>query len=235
MTTIAEQLTKLSRLKAQLAENLTAKGVMASSSEKLNTLVPKVLEIDTFSGVVVAGMLMDTSENASKSDTLTAYGESLYIYESVDNKLESLTDTVIRWGGVTAQNNYIGDADSKYGVNMANWTQSDCNTGLLFDSKLALNAGKVLVTINANLSNWMNEVLNIRLIAADDLEAAKANILASEFAYTTTFSFAGSTALRDHIVSLETVTAGNYYLYIDGTAKSDNSNFTYNKIEYLNY
>ena len=81
----------------------------------------------------------------------------------------------------------------------------------------------------------MNEVLNIRLIAADDLEAAKANILASEFAYTTTFSFAGSTALRDHIVSLETVTAGNYYLYIDGTAKSDNSNFTYNKIEYLNY
>lgn len=235
MTTIAEQLTKLSSLKAQLAENLTAKGVMASSSEKLNTLVPKVLEIDTFSGVVVAGMLMDTSENASKSDTLTAYGESLYIYESVDNKLESLTDTVIRWGGVTAQNNYIGDADSKYGVNMANWTQSDCNTGLLFDSKLALNAGKVLVTINANLSNWMNEVLNIRLIAADDLEAAKANILASEFAYTTTFSFAGSTALRDHIVSLETVTAGNYYLYIDGTAKSDNSNFTYNKIEYLNY
>ncbi len=235
MTTIAEQLTKLSSLKAQLAENLTAKGVMASSSEKLNTLVPKVLEIDTFSGVVVAGMLMDTSGNASKSDTLTAYGESLYIYESVDNKLESLTDTVIRWGGVTAQNNYIGDADSKYGVNMANWTQSDCNTGLLFDSKLALNAGKVLVTINANLSNWMNEVLNIRLIAADDLEAAKANILASEFAYTTTFSFAGSTALRDHIVSLETVTAGNYYLYIDGTAKSDNSNFTYNKIEYLNY
>ncbi len=235
MTTIAEQLTKLSSLKAQLAENLTAKGVMASSSEKLNTLVPKVLEIDTFSGVVVAGMLMDTSENASKSDTLTAYGESLYIYESVDNKLESLTDTVIRWGGVTAQNNYIGDADSKYGVNMANWTQSDCNTGLLFDSKLALNAGKVLVTINANLSNWMNEVLNIRLIAADDLEAAKANILASEFTYTTTFSFAGSTALRDHIVSLETVTAGNYYLYFDGTKTGDNSNFTYNKIEYLNY
>ena len=60
-------------------------------------------------------------------------------------------------------------------------------------------------------------------------------IIASDFAYTSTFVFAGNTSLRDHIISMGAVEAGTYYLYIDGTAKSDSSNFTYNKIEYLNY
>lgn len=51
MPTISQQLTELVNRKNQLAENLTTKGVSASSSETLNTLVPKVLEI-TSSGVV---------------------------------------------------------------------------------------------------------------------------------------------------------------------------------------
>ena len=41
--TIAEQLTKLNQLRQQLAANLTTKGVTASTAEKFNTLVPKVL------------------------------------------------------------------------------------------------------------------------------------------------------------------------------------------------
>ena len=45
MATIAEQLTKLNQLRQQLAANLTTKGVTASTAEKFNTLVPKVLEI----------------------------------------------------------------------------------------------------------------------------------------------------------------------------------------------
>ena len=43
--TITEQLTKLNQLRQQLAANLTTKGVTASTTEKFNTLVPKVLEI----------------------------------------------------------------------------------------------------------------------------------------------------------------------------------------------
>ena len=122
-----------------------------------------------------------------------------------------------------------------YGISVSNWTSGDCNTGILFASPLALNAGKVLVTVNASLSDWLNQTLNIRLIAANDLESAKEKILASDFAYTSTFVFAGTTALRDHIINIGAVEAGTYYLYIDGTAKSDSSNFTYNKIQLLNY
>ncbi len=236
MATIAQLLTTLDQLRDQLAANLTTMGVPSNSEETLNDLVPKVLEIDSIgSSVVITGSLLDTSGSTSKNDTLTAYGSSVYIYESADSSVLSLSEVVEKWGGVDAQNSYLGEESALYGINVGNWTSSDCNTGILFASPLALNAGKVLVTVNASLSNWINQTLNIRLIAADSISAATEKIVASDFAYTSTFVFAGNTALRDHIISIGAVEAGTYYLYIDGTAKSDNSNFTYNKIEYLKY
>ena len=236
MATIAQLLTALDSFRKQLAENLTAQGVAASKSEKLNTLVPKVLEIDNIgSGVVITGSLLDTSSCTSKNDTLGAYGDTVYIYEATDSAVLSLADTVAKYGGVDAQNNYIGNETTLYGVDVSNWSSSNCSTGILLASPLALNTGKMLITINASLSSWVNQTLNIRLIAAGSADAAAAKILASDFAYTSTFVFAGNTSLRDHIISMGTVSAGTYYLYIDGTAKSDNSNFTYTKIEYLNY
>lgn len=50
MAAIAQQLTELVNQKNALAANLTTKGVTASSSETLNTLVPKVLDIQTGGG-----------------------------------------------------------------------------------------------------------------------------------------------------------------------------------------
>ena len=235
MATIAQLLTTLDQLRDQLAANLTTMGVPSNSEETLSDLVPKVLQISQTGGSVNESILLDSSGSTSKSDTLTAYGSSVYIYESADSAVLSLSEVVEKWGGVDAQNSYLGDESALYGVNVGNWTSSDCNTGILFASPLALNAGKVLVTVNASLSNWINQTLNIRLIAAGSIAAATEKILASDFAYTSTFVFAGNTSLRDHIISMGAVEAGTYYLYIDGTAKSDSSNFTYNKIEYLNY
>ena len=50
MSTISEQLTELINQKNALAANLVTKGVSASNTEKFNTLVPKVLEIQGDSG-----------------------------------------------------------------------------------------------------------------------------------------------------------------------------------------
>ena len=235
MATIGEYLIALDACRDNLAAYLTEKGVAATADEKLNVLVQKVRQIPQTGGATNEFMLLDTSTSTSKSDTLTTYGSSVYIYESTDSSVLSLSEIVEKYGGVDAQNSYIGDAGTLYGISVSNWTSGDCNTGILFASPLALNAGKVLVTVNASLSNWINQTLNIRLIGANDLESAKEKILASDFAYTSTFVFAGTTALRDHIINIGAVEAGTYYLYIDGTAKSDSSNFTYNKIQLLNY
>lgn len=235
MATIAQLLTTLDQLRDELAENLTSKGVPSSSTEKLNVLVPRVLQIPQTSGSVNEFTLLDTSTSGSKSDTLNMFSETVYIYESADSTVLSLSDVVDKWGGIDAQNNYIGDASSLYGIMVDNWTRTDCNTGILISSPYSLNTGKVHVTVNASLSDWVNQTINLRLISADNLESAKSKILASDFAYTSTFVFSGNTSLRDHIISIDGISSGTYFFYADGTTTSNSSNFTYNKLKILNY
>lgn len=69
---IANYLTALDAQRDQLARNLTAMGVQASESEKLNTLVPKVLQIP--SGRPEIALFQ------SGNDALATYGESIYTF-----------------------------------------------------------------------------------------------------------------------------------------------------------
>lgn len=69
---IANYLTALDAQREQLARNLTAMGVSASESEKLNTLVPKVLQIPQTK--------QDITLFRASINTLQDYGEKIYTF-----------------------------------------------------------------------------------------------------------------------------------------------------------
>lgn len=81
MATISQQLTELVNQKNALAANLTTKGVEASSSETLNTLVPKVLEIQGGGENNKFGQLVDrsiTTITAEDLGDITSIGDNAF-------------------------------------------------------------------------------------------------------------------------------------------------------------
>ena len=190
---------------------------------------------DTSCTSVIKETLLNTLNFSSSEETLQNYGNSVYIYESSAENFQTLSEIVDKWGGLDSSNNFVSKANSNFGINLSNWSEMNVSTGILFTHKLKLFTGRLLFSIYANFSNWTNQILNFHLIQAETLEQAISKALAGEYAQSMDYTLAGSLAQTDDIFAFGSVSAGNYYLYIDGTAKGDNSNFTYAKIEYLNY
>lgn len=188
------------------------------------------------------GSLLNTSSFTSKEETLNTYGASIYIKESSYTEgISSLLTVVERWGGVSRGDNYIGDESKKYGIDMANWSESSVNTGILFFTPLDLVSGDMILGLNCYCSSWMSPSLNLHLISAigDSEEEILTNIQdkinSENYDLTQNFTYAGSSSLTDVLLEVKNIVAGTYYLYIDGTVKSDNSNFTYINVRYINF
>ena len=152
------------------------------------------------------GSLLNTSSFTSKEETLNTYGNSIYILESSYTEgLSSLSATVERWGGVSTNNNYIGDESQKYGIAMSNWSEQSVNTGILFFTPMDLISGEMILALNCSCSSWMNPSLNLHLISAigNSEEEILTNIWdkinAANYDLTYNFTYAGSSSLNPPI------------------------------------
>ena len=107
---IGNYLTALDAQRDQLARNLVTMGVQASESEKLNTLVPKVLQIPS-------GRLEVTLFRAS-IDALHDYGEKVYTF--YNDGYRSLVDFAESYGHFCCEENgyaiYYNQPDFNWGA-----------------------------------------------------------------------------------------------------------------------
>lgn len=184
--------------------------------------------------------ILDTTTSTSKQDTLDNWGEKCYIKDG-DLDWMTLTDIVTHFGGVSSQNNYLGSESEKYGIYMTNWTETDKTTSILFTEPFEVIAGDFLLTFNCNISSWMNQTLNIHFLTAtrdtksDILTQLTEKIAAQDYVKTITLTYAGSSSQKD-VTTIETTSiTGDYYMYIDGFKKADNSAFNLIKINYINF
>lgn len=121
---IANYLTALDEQRDQLARNLVTMGVQASENEKLNTLVPKVLQIPQTK--------QDITLFKASIDTLHDYGEKLYTfyndgYRSLTGFAESYPDFCSEENGYAL---YYNQADFNWGATI--YTQ--CVTSVALSS-----------------------------------------------------------------------------------------------------
>lgn len=188
--------------------------------------------------------LLDTTASTSQSDTLTKYGDKIYISEDNGVTFLSLSEIIENNGGLLGNNNqyiYNGSAN-KYGIYMGNWLDSSTTNSILFAEPIALSQPHILLGLNCNVNSWSSQNLNIYLVEAtgetneEKLESVKNNIANSNFAISKTYSYNGSNTQTDTFIQIESssILSGEYYLYISGTQKGNNE-FTYIKVGVINF
>lgn len=230
-----------------LGKYLSGNQVLKGSPNLLSENIKKGIEIFGVTGTleggsstVKKGTILDTTTSTSQQDTLDNWGNKCYIKDG-DLDWMTLSDTVTHWGGVTFQNNFLGGESEKYGIYMTNWTEQNKNTSILFIEPISVIAGDFLLIFNCNIASWMNQTLNIHFLTAtgntrsDILTQLTEKIAAQDYVKTITLAYAGSSSQKD-VVAVDTASvAGDYYMYIEGFKKADNSNFNLIKIDYINF
>lgn len=230
-----------------LGKYLSGNQILKGSPNLLPENIKKGVEIfgvtGTFEGSggsVKKGTILDTTTSTSQQDTLNNWGNKCYIKDG-DLDWMTLNDIVAHWGGVASQNNFIGGESEKYGIYMTNQSEQEKNTNILFIEPINIIAGDLLLVFNCNISSQINQTLNIHFLTAtgntrnDILTQLTGKISAQDYVKTITLAYAGSSSQKD-VAAIDTLAiAGDYYMYIEGFKKADNSNFNLIKIDYINF
>lgn len=184
--------------------------------------------------------ILDTSNSTSRQDTIDNWSSKILIK---DGELDwmNLSDLVEHWGGTEQANNFIGDASQKYGIFMTNWSENSGNTSILFTSPVSLSAGELLLIFNCSISGWMNQTINVNLLKAtgdteeEILNSLKDRITAENYEKTISITYAGTSSQTD-VTFVNTIElSGDYYFYLSGFKKADNSNFNLITIKTINF
>lgn len=230
-----------------LGKYLSGNQILKGSPNLLPGNIKKGVEIfgvtGTFEGSggsIKKGTILDTTTSTSQQDTLNNWGNKCYIKDG-DLDWMTLNDIVAHWGGVASQNNFIGRENEKYGIYMTNQSEQEKNTSILFIEPINIIAGDLLLVFNCNISSQINQTLNIHFLTAtgntrnDILTQLTGKISAQDYVKTITLAYAGSSSQKD-VAAIDTLAiAGDYYMYIEGFKKADNSNFNLIKIDYINF
>lgn len=230
-----------------LGKYLSGNQILKGSPNLLSENIKKGIEIfgvtGTFEGggsSVRKGTILNTTTSTSQQDTLNNWGNKCYIKDG-DLDWMTLNDIVTHYGNVTPQNSFIGEESEKYGIYMTNQSEQEKNTSILFIEPINIIAGDLLLVFNCNISSQINQILNIHFLTAtgntrnDILTQLTGKISAQDYVKTITFTYAGSSSQKD-VAAIDTLAiAGDYYMYIEGFKKADNSNFNLIKIDYINF
>lgn len=193
--------------------------------------------------------ILNTTNSSSKEDTLATYGENIFIREYVDGSASdsgfvTLNAIETTYGGTSAQSNYIGDQSIKYGILLSNWsslTDTKDRVDCIILEPIECIAGRFLLNINLNISSWMNYNGTISLVKAtgdtteEIVSSIKTKVDGGSTEYSTSILYAGNSSQKDTLFDFGNISSGNYYLYLNGFKKQDNSNTTLIKIESINF
>ena len=193
---------------------LSGNQVLKGDSNLVATNIKKGVEIFGVVGTLESdgsttihkSTILDTTTSTSKQDTVDNWSSKILIKDG-DLDWMNLSDMVAHWGGVSAANNFIGDASQKYGIFMTNWNQ----------------------TMNINFMTASGDT------EEEILTSLKDKIAAENYDKTITTTYAGSSSLKDTTIVSSMETAGNYYMYITGFKKADNSAFNLITIKTINF
>lgn len=202
---VADYLNELINQKTQLADNINKMGVSAESSEKFNTLVPKVLKISGGSGGsggVDEIEVMNCKTMTSSTEVFNAHTGKIKV--SNDGSFESWEEL----GDYVYNSISTVYTNSTAGIDLK---ASKANCGFYYVKPISTSSSDVLLRLSYYVSTWITPEIVINFIdSKNDIETA---ISSNNFALSKSLTLAPALN-NDNFYSEVELPVGDYYVFV---------------------